>query len=145
MKNIISTIFAFAFIFVSQFGNAQQITNEQQKRFQTGNVEEFKKAFPKASYNKCFDVKDESFTPLAYATRFNKAELFNYLLQNGADINLACKGTTPLIEGAKFDAPELVKILLQKGADKNAKDSFGFTAKDYATQYKRTKVLELLK
>jgi ankyrin repeat protein len=145
MKNTISTIFAFALIFVANFANAQQITNEQQKRFQTGSVEEFKKAFPKTSYNKCINVKDESFTPLAYASRFNKTEIFNYLLQNGADVNLACKGTTPLMEAAKFDAPELVKILLSKGADKSVKDSHGLTAKDYATQYKRTKVLELLK
>ncbi|WP_312078102.1 ankyrin repeat domain-containing protein [Chryseobacterium sp.] len=145
MKNIISTIFAFALIFVTTFAKAQQITSEQQKRFQTGNVEEFKKAFPKASINKCIDVKDESFTPLAYATRHSKTEIFNYLIKSGADVNVACKGNTALMEGAKFDVPAFVKILLQKGADKNAKDNTGATAKDYAVQYKRTQILELLK
>ena len=145
MKNIISTFLSLAFVIISVTVNAQQITNEQQRRFQTGNVEEFKKAFPKDSYNKCINVKDESFTPIAYARRFNKTAIFNFLLQNGADVNIACKGNTPLMEGAKFDTPELVKILLQKGANKDAKDNNGLTAKDYATTYKRTAVLGLLK
>ncbi|KQS94265.1 ankyrin repeat domain-containing protein [Chryseobacterium sp. Leaf394] len=145
MKNIISTFLSLAFIVISVSVNAQQITKEQQKRFQTGNVEQFKNAFPTDSYNKCFYVKGESFTPLAFSTRHSKTEIFNYLLANGADVNLACNGNTPLMEAAKFDAPELAKLLLKKGADKNAKDAEGLTAKDYAVKYKRTEILKLLK
>lgn len=145
MKNIISTFFSLAFLIVSVTLNAQQISKEQQKPFQAGNLEEFKKAFPADSYNKCFYVKGESFTPLAYSARHNNTEIFNHLLKNGADINLACKGNTPLMEAAKFDAPELAKALVKKGANKDVKDADGFTAKDYAAKYKRTEILKLLK
>lgn len=145
MKNIISTFLSLAFVIISVTVNAQQITKEQQRRFQSGDVEQFKNAFPADSYNKCFYVKGESFTPLAYSTRYNKTEIFNYLLEHGVDVNLACKGNTPLKEAAKFDAPALAKALIKKGADKNAKDTEGFTAKDYAVKYKRTEILKLLK
>lgn len=145
MKNIISTFLSLAFMIISVTVSAQQMTKEQQKRFQTGTVDEFKKAFPADSYNKCIGLKNESFTPLSFSARHNKTEIFNYLLQNGADVNLACKGNTALMEAAKFDAPALAKLLLKKGADKNAKDAEGLTAKDYAVKYKRTEILKLLK
>jgi len=144
MKNIISTFLSMAFIIISVTVNAQQMTKEQQKNFETGNVEQFKNAFPADSYNKCINLKDESFSPLAFSTRHNKTEIFNFLIKNGADVNLVCRGNTALMEAAKFNTPVLAKQLLKKGADQNTKDANGLTAKDYAVKYQRTEILKLL-
>lgn len=144
MKNIIFTLFAVAVFFISNLAHAQQITDKQKQIFNNDNVEEFIKVFS-SDYNKCINVKDESFTPLAYSTRNHNTKIFNFLVENGVNVSLACKGNTPLMEAAKFDAPDLAKILLEKGADKSIKDSRGKTAKDYAAEYKRTKISDLLK
>ncbi|WP_262149327.1 ankyrin repeat domain-containing protein [Chryseobacterium foetidum] len=144
MKNIVFTLFAVAVFFVSNLAHAQQLTDNQKQIFNNDNVEEFIKVFS-SDYNKCITVKDESFTPLAYSTRHHKTKIFNFLVKNGANVSLACNGNTPLMEAVKFNAPDLAKTLLEKGADKSIKDSRGKTAKDYAAEYKRTEIFDLLK
>lgn len=138
MKNIIFTLFAVAVFFVSNLAHAQQITDNQKQIFNNDNVEEFIKVFS-SDYNKCINVKDESFTPLAYSARHHKTKIFSFLVENGANVSLACKGNTALMEAAKFNAPEFAKILIEKGADKSIKDSRGKTAKDYAADRKSTR------
>ena len=74
-----------------------------------------------------------------------------YLINNGADINLANQyGKTPLMYATMFKRIKLVKVLLEHNADINKKTLDGKTALDYATfineNPEKTKIIiEMLK
>ncbi|KAG7488575.1 hypothetical protein MATL_G00035650 [Megalops atlanticus] len=65
-------------------------------------------------------------TPLHRATVFDHAELVEYLILQGADINsIDCKGHSPLLLATSCGAWRTVELLLSKGADLKTKDKMG--------------------
>lgn len=145
MKKIISTTLVFTISIFAGSLFAQQISSEQRIAFQTDNIETFKKAFPKEDYDKCLGEKNISYNLLAYSVRFDKKNIFNYLLTNNVDVNKICSNLSPLMAAAKFGRPDLAKILLKKGASKNLKNENGETAKDISVKYKQAALTEILK
>jgi len=85
-------------------------------------------------------------TPLASAAAAKQTELARVLIANGANVNArAAGGHVPLHEASANGNLELVKLLLESGADVNAKTDDGKTALDFAIEYKRDDIVELLK
>lgn len=145
MKKIISATLLLA---ISMFANglfAQQVSKIQRQAIQSDNTEKFTAAFPKADFDKCLNVKDQSYTMLSYSILNNKKAISNFLLSNKADVNKACNGITPLMNAAMYGNADMAKILLSKGANKDAKDQNGLTAKDYAVKNNFKAVATLLK
>uniref|UniRef100_UPI0037E71AE9 transient receptor potential cation channel subfamily A member 1b n=1 Tax=Semicossyphus pulcher TaxID=241346 RepID=UPI0037E71AE9 len=65
-------------------------------------------------------------TPLHRATIFDHAELAEYLISLGADLNgIDCKGHSPLLLASSCGAWKTVTLLLTKGANINVKDRRG--------------------
>lgn len=145
MKKIISTSLVFGFFLFANSFFAQEISKEQKVAFQSDNVDSFKAAFPKENYNKCISVKENSYNLLAYSIKYERKNIFNYLLNNGADVNKECDNQTPLMVAARYGKAELGKELIKRGAHKNAKNSKGQTAKDFSVQYKHPEFSAVLK
>lgn len=145
MKKIITTTLIFG---LSMFANtlfAQQVSKIQRQAIQSDNIQKFKAAFPAADFDKCLNVKDQTYTMLSYSGINNKKTISNFLLANKADVNKACNGLTPLMNAAIHGNADMAKMLLSKGADKNAKDQNGLTAKDHAVKNNFAAVATLLK
>uniref|UniRef100_A0AAY5K852 Myotrophin n=1 Tax=Esox lucius TaxID=8010 RepID=A0AAY5K852_ESOLU len=67
--------------------------------------------------------------PLHYAADCGQAEMLEFLLSKGADVNAPDKhGITPLLSATYEGHCSCVKILLEKGADKERKGPDGLSA-----------------
>jgi uncharacterized protein len=85
-------------------------------------------------------------TPLASAAAAKQTEIARTLIANGANVNArAASGHIPLHEASANGNVELVKLLIDNGADVNAKTDDGKTPLDFAIEYKRDDVVDLLK
>ena len=92
------------------------------------------------------DSRDsEGRTALHYAAMQGKADVVEFLLSRGADVNAKDKdfGFIPLHHAASGGHKDVVEMLLAKGADVNAKDKYGWTPLDSAV-YGQKDVAELL-
>ncbi len=103
------------------------------------------KAKKNETFYKIFDKYDINyvsrfgFSLLHYAIMYDNIEIFNFLLEKGADINIAnTNKTTPLHTAVFLRKIEIVKSLIEHGADINAKTSWGLTPLHLA--YKRNDV-----
>ena len=91
-------------------------------------------------------------TPLHWAVYYRSLPVTNFLLENGADPNLATtkdyssmkSGCTPLIITGYYGLANFAETLLKHGAKADLADSSGIKAIDYAKQYQFTDVVELL-
>ncbi len=85
-------------------------------------------------------------SPLHLAVKNGHIPVINYLLQHGADPNIASdNNTTPLMTAAKMKSLEIVQILLHHGADVLMPDDFNFTAIGHACESFAEGDLELVK
>ena len=76
---------------------------------------------------------------LHIAIRFEKIEMFNLHLDNGANIDFVDNvGWTPLMESVVDDKPVFGKILVEKGANKNFVNKRGATAQALAQKFGRS-------
>lgn len=144
MKKIISATLLIA---VSIFANglfAQEMPGNQMRIFQTDNLLEFKKAFTKDDYNKCFNIKERSYDLLSLSVKHERKNNFAFLINNTTDINRICDKETPLMVAATYGKLEMAKALLKKGANKSLKNSNGETAKDIAIKNKHTELAKVL-
>ncbi|WP_292008345.1 ankyrin repeat domain-containing protein, partial [Chryseobacterium sp.] len=96
-------------------------------------------------YNKCFSIKENSYNLLAYSVKYERKNVFNYLLNNNADVNQICDNQSPLMVAGRYGKTDMAKTLLKKGANKNLKNERGETAKDFAAKYENPAVAEILK
>ena len=72
-------------------------------------------------------------------------EIFNYLIEQGADINfIDAVGWTPMMEAIIDSKPEFGRILAQKGADQTIVNQKGATAKMLAMKFGQRAFLEFL-
>ncbi|MCY0970314.1 ankyrin repeat domain-containing protein [Chryseobacterium wangxinyae] len=145
MKKIIS---ATLFLAMSIFANglfAQQVSKDQMKIFQTDNLQDFKKVFKKDDFNKCFAIKENSYDLLALSVKYERKNIFNFLLSNTTDVNRICNNQSPLMVAARYGKADMAQSLLKKGADKNLKNASGETAKDFAVKYEKANLANILK
>jgi ankyrin repeat protein len=72
-------------------------------------------------------------------------EVFNYLIDNGANINFVDSvGWTPLMEAIIDSKPEFGKILVEKGADQSIANQRGANAKMLAMKFGQDAFLTFL-
>jgi len=93
-----------------------------------------------------FDFDNEGVSIFDMAITYGNEEMVRYLLDHGVDVNLTKRksGFTPLMAAACYGRTEVAKILLDHGADKDAVDSKGFNATDFARKMNKKSILELL-
>lgn len=93
-----------------------------------------------------FDFDDEGVSIFDMAVTYNNADIIDYLIQNGIDVNKTQRrsGFTALMAAACYGRTEIFKTLLENGADVNAQDSKGFRATDFARKMNKKSILELL-
>lgn len=90
-------------------------------------------------------------TALHEAAIWEEAEIVEFLIRSGADVNIRNKnGQTPLMSAASCayqdntEAEECMQVLLQHGADATAIDDEGRNALDHLRQYYRNPKMETL-
>jgi len=82
---------------------------------------------------------------LHIAIRFEKLEIFNLLLENGANIDFVDNvGWTPLMESVVDDKPVFGKILVEKGARRDFVNKRGATAQALAQKFGRQDFLSFI-
>jgi uncharacterized protein len=89
----------------------------------------------------------DGFPLLGLAVFFGQKEIFQYLMDYGADVSLAAKnptGVTPLHAAAARGDVESARALLARGADPNARQQSGYVALHSAAQNGRRDLAELL-
>ncbi len=85
------------------------------------------------------------FTPLMELAQNGNAEIVEFLIQKGANVNTASRyGDTALMVAAKNGRVEVVKILVKHGADINAQDKYGHTALSLAKSKFHDAVISVL-
>ncbi len=79
------------------------------------------------------------------AIRYGQMEIFDYLIENGADIDFVdAVGWTPLMEAIIDSKPEFGKILVEKGADQSIANQRGANAKMLAMKFRQDAFLTFL-
>ena len=82
---------------------------------------------------------------LHIAIRFERMEIFELLLENGANIDFVDNvGWTPLMESVVDDKPVFGKILVEKGARKDFVNQRGATAQALAHKFGRRDFFEFI-
>jgi ankyrin repeat protein len=75
-------------------------------------------------------------TLLHDAVIFNREEIFEFLLQQGANLMVRdANGYTALLKAASLGRTQMVKRLIEKGVDPRHCDPYGNTARDKAKLY----------
>ena len=86
------------------------------------------------------------YSPLMVAAINSNVDIFNLLIERGADIKaVSDKGITALHVATMNDSPEMVRTLLDLGADAQAKDGEGKTALDRAVEFNCNRVQPILR
>ena len=81
----------------------------------------------------------EYYTPLMYAMEFEKLEIAELLLKNGANPDICDRyGDSLLHTAVHSKSLEKVKLLVEYGANMNQRDSYGFTPLMWAVLNKET-------
>ena len=79
------------------------------------------------------------------AIRYGQMEIFNYLIDNGANIDFVdAVGWTPLMEAIIDSKPDFGKVLVEKGADQNIANQRGANAKMLAMKFGQDAFLTFL-
>jgi ankyrin repeat protein len=82
---------------------------------------------------------------LQIAIRFDQMDIFEYLIEKGADINFQdLVGWTPLMEAIMDDKPAFGKRLVELGCDLDIANQRGATAKMLAMKFSRQDFLGFL-
>lgn len=102
----------------------------------------------KSEVQKLSDINIQNkygWTLLHIAIRRDRADMVNFLLDNGADINkIDGVGWTPLMEAIMDDMLNLCRILVNRGADKSIANARGVTALMLAQKFGREDMYDLL-
>ena len=104
------------------------------------------KAFIEAGYDvNSSESGDFGSSLLHNAIRYGQMEIFNYLIDHGADIDFVdAVGWTPMMEAIIDARPEFGRILAERGADQTIVNKKGATAKMLAMKFGQHVFLEFL-
>jgi len=104
------------------------------------------KAFIEAGFDvNAAESGDFGSSLLHNAIRYGQMEIFNYLIDKGANIDFVdAVGWTPLMEAIIDSKPEFGKVLVEKGADQSIANKRGATAKMLAMKFGQNAFLEFL-
>lgn len=91
--------------------------------------------------------------PIHWAVYYQYYGVTEYLLKNGAAVNLETtgsyrslnKGTTPLMIASYYNMPGATSLLLRKGANPKHTDAKGNSAVSYAKEFNHYEILRLLR
>ena len=88
---------------------------------------------------------DHGWTALMYASQEGKAEIVEYLISRGANVDgRAEDGNTALMSACRQAWPEIVQILLGHGANPNHRNDLGWTALMAASTWGDVSIVEML-
>ncbi len=93
------------------------------------------------------DVDNEGVSIFDMAITYDNLAFVRYLVENGFyDVNETSRksGFTPLMCATCYGRVEVAKYLLQKGANKDAFESKGLRARDFARKMNKKSILKLL-
>ncbi|WP_165732924.1 ankyrin repeat domain-containing protein [Polaribacter sp. 20A6] len=104
-------------------------------------IETLLKRFPKLA-----NAQDKrGFTPLVFATYFDKIEIAETLIKHNANVNHKdAKGNTALLGVAFKGNVDIAKLLLKNNANINAQNNLGYTPLIFATMYNQPKMVAFL-
>ncbi len=104
------------------------------------------KAFIEAGFDiNAAEPGDFGSSLLHNAIRYGQMEIFNYLIESGADIDFVdAVGWTPLMEAIIDSKPEFGKVLAEKGADQSIVNQRGANAKMLAMKFGQDAFLTFL-
>lgn len=122
---------------------AQELTDQMKGMLKYDNIDEFSTYVKKEDINKCFQIKESSYSLLALSIKMDSQKFFQKLIDEKADLNLICDDKTPLMFASKYGNLALAKKLLERGADKNKKSNKGLTALDYAKKYEKPELIKI--
>ena len=111
-----------------------------------GDTATLDKIVTRKTINTCFKVENSyaiCYTSLSIEN--NSFTSLQYLVEKGADIELACFDKTPLMYAVKYGHLNMTKYLLEKGADIYKISVEGKTALDYAIKYGHPEIEAYLK
>lgn len=98
-----------------------------------------------------FEEKNENgWTPLIVASYYESIEVFNFLLNNNANVNVENNNGTSVLMYALTSASAsgnlyLIKSLIAAGANVNHKDLKGISVMDYSNRYENQEVINIIK
>ncbi len=89
---------------------------------------------------------DRGYTAVMDAVWRGNEKITKYLIDKGADLNTINKeGQTNLILAVGANRENIVKLLAENGSDPDVKDMMGMSAYTYASLFKKTRIVEILK
>ncbi|HQO29420.1 MAG TPA: ankyrin repeat domain-containing protein [Accumulibacter sp.] len=92
------------------------------------------------------DINLYGWPPLIYAAFNGHADVADFLIKRGADVNATtANGSSALLFAARFGHLEVVKVLLRAQADPNVINERGATAIDWALKTDNTDIADLLR
>ena len=105
------------------------------------------KAFIESGYDvNSAETGDFGSSLLHNAIRYGQMDIFNYLIEQGADIDfIDAVGWTPMMEAIIDARPEFGRILAEKGADQSIVNQRGATAKQLAMKFGQHAFLDFLR
>lgn len=128
------------------FGFSQTINENLKTSIETENIEALTKELQSQNYtlDECFQLKEKPYSLFAIAIKLEKHKLFDYLLEQKANINKICEDKSPLMYAVKYGNIVFVKKLIDAGAIVSLENEEGSTAIDYAKKYEQKEILEYL-
>lgn len=110
-----------------------------------GNVNAFKHFIENGYDVNSSEPGDFGSSLLHIAIRYGQMDIFDYLVDHGADINFIDKvGWTPLMECIIDAKPEFAQLLVNLGADQSIANQRGATAKALAMKFGQHAITQML-
>jgi ankyrin repeat protein len=102
----------------------------------SGNLKALSRLIEKGGDVNSCSIKNSNCTALHVASYCGYEDIVNYLLENGADVNLGNDlGYTPLMASSRQGYIKIVDLLIKYGANINQLDKEGFSALVFAAGY----------
>lgn len=138
--------FLTLFFFINSFSYSQNINESIKMNIETENIEELIKELKKQNYSldECFKLKEKPYSLFAIAIKLEKYKLFDFLVEQNADVNKICEDKSPLMYAVKYGNITFVKKLVMAGANVKLENEERKTAIDYAKKYDQKEILEYL-
>ena len=89
---------------------------------------------------------DRGYTAVMDAVWRGNEKITKFLIEKGAELNTINKeGQTNLVLAVGANRENIVKLLVENGSDPDVKDMMGMSAYNYATLFKKQRIVDILK